>query len=180
MNGRNPNKGRHFQGAPIGKSGTQPKPRTGSPSGNFVGTGVNAKSAASPEHTPSNASGNTMSGKQLDSINSQAPEPFRNPRPGAKLTLGSPQQSGGPNKAYQPYRGSRVSVPDGDHPSTAASVSNSADKNTSFPRGNSSAVGISGSRGRGSENGKVAGLAQPRKKGNPFQQPKAQHSFYGR
>lgn len=156
-------KGRHFSGTPIAKSGTQPKPRMGSSSGGFVGTGKNSKTAATPRHSPSPSSGNRLSGKaQLEQFNTQAPEPFRNNAPGAKLDLGTTQQSGG-GAAYKPFAGSRVSVSDG---------------YTSKLGGNPSAVGVPGNRGMGRENGNVAGRSQPRRVGNNRNQPKA--SFYGR
>lgn len=156
------NKGRHFAGTPVGGNRTQPKPRTGSPSGSFVGTGVNSKSAASPNHSPSPSSGSNSRNAQLEQWNSQAPEPFRNNAPGANLTLPTPQESGA-GGAYKPFAGSRVSISDG---------------YTTKLGGNPSAVGIKGMAGRGSEQGRVAGRSQPKKSGNPFKQPKA--SFYGR
>src|SRR5579872_329492 len=128
----NPSVGRHFSGTAIAKSGIKPPRRTGSPSGNFVGTGVNRKSAAKPQTSPSRSSGNILSGNaQLEQYNQQSPEPFRNPAPGAKLDLGTPQQSGG-GGAYKTYNGSRVSVSDGD---------------TTNLGGKPSAVGIKGSAG---------------------------------
>ena len=51
----NSNQGRHMMGTPIGKGGIRPPSRTGSPSGYFVGTGVNRKSAARPEMQPRRA-----------------------------------------------------------------------------------------------------------------------------
>src|SRR5437868_5737520 len=110
------NKGRHFSGKPIAKSGTKPPSRTGSPSGNFVGTGINRKSIAGPEHSPSKSSASTNYTKQAEQFVNQSPEPFRNPHPAVKaMNTLSPQQAGGPNKAYAPFRGSRVSVNDGNN-----------------------------------------------------------------
>lgn len=164
--GRNPLVGRHFAGTPIGKSGTQPKARTGSASGNFVGTGVNRKTGATPQTRPSRTSSANNYTAQAEQITKQSPEPFRNPAFGANPALPAPQQSGGPNKAYKPFRGSRVSVDDGD---------------TTNLGGKPAAVGIRGSRGMGSENGKVAGLKQPRRVGPPgFPKGSKKPAFYGR
>jgi hypothetical protein len=84
----NPKIGRHSLGAPIAKSGTRPPSRTGSPSGYFVGTGVNRKTAARPEQSPSRTPTNVTSGNQLNAITKQAPEPFRNPARRASPQLG--------------------------------------------------------------------------------------------
>lgn len=155
MKARDIMKGRSFAGTPIAKSGIRPPSRTGSASGNFVGTGVNRKSAARPETTPSRSNSSAISGTQLEAVNRQAPEPFRNPAPGAKLNLGTPQQSGGPNRAYKAFRGTRISIPDGNNNSKAAGVGKGA--NTGYPGGNLAAVGITGNRGRGRVTRKVAG-----------------------
>ena len=89
-NTSNPKSGRHSIGAPIARSGTRPPARTGSPSGYFVGTGVNRKTAARPEHSPSRTPTNVTSGNQLNAITKQAPEPFRNRAKGASPLGGVP------------------------------------------------------------------------------------------
>jgi hypothetical protein len=77
---RDTNQGRHFMGTPIGKSGPT---RTGSPSGYFVGTGVNRKTAAKPQHNPSRSAPSTNYTRQAEQYTKQSPEPFRNPARGA-------------------------------------------------------------------------------------------------
>jgi hypothetical protein len=95
---RNPNQGRHFMGTPIGSSGPT---RTGSPSGYWVGTGVNRKTAARPEHQPSRSSASTNYTRQAQQFVKQAPEPFRNPARGAN-PLGTVQRVPNPEGTAAP------------------------------------------------------------------------------
>jgi len=172
MKSRNPMQGRHAAGTPLGAP-VKPPSRTGSASGNFVGTGKNAKTAASAEYKRRAAAPAQNYTKQAEQFTKSAPEPFRNPQPSQNPNPLKPQQSGdgvGRGGAYKPFAGSRVSVSDGYKNVNPASASK-----------NVAPVGITGSRGRGSENGKVAGLAQPKKSGSPFNQAKAKRpSFYGK
>jgi hypothetical protein len=162
--GRNPLAGRHFAGTPIGRSGIKPKPRTGSPSGNFVGGGVNSKTGARAEYKPKGTPSSQNYTTQAENITKQAPEPFRNKAFGAVPTVPSTKESG-TNKAYRAVSGSRVSI---------------AQDGNGALGGKPAAVGIRGS-GMGSENGKVAGLKQPRRVGAPgFPKGSKKPSFYGR
>lgn len=176
MKSRNPMVGRHAAGSnPAPGSPLKPPARTGSASGQFVGTGKNQKTAQKPEYSRRPAAPAQNYTKQAEQFTRSAPEPFRNSQPSQNPDPLAPQQSGGPNKSYQPFAGSRVSVSDGDKSINRVS----AGKNVA-------PVGISGARGRGSENGKVAGLAQPRKAGSPHsqggmaQKKATKPSFYGR
>lgn len=76
---RNTNQGRHLAGSPIAKSGIRPPSRTGSASGYFVGTGVNRKTAATPQHKASPSAASTNYTRQAQQFVRQSPEPFRNP-----------------------------------------------------------------------------------------------------
>ena len=83
--GRNPNVGRRGAGSPIAKSGVRPPVRTGSASGYFVGTGVNRKTAARPETSPSRSAPANNYTRQAQQFVRQSPEPFRNSARGANL-----------------------------------------------------------------------------------------------
>ena len=87
--GRNPNVGRRGAGSPIAKSGIRPPSRTGSASGYFVGTGVNRKTAASPQHKPSRSAPSTNYTRQAQQFVRQSPEPFRNPTRAANPMSGN-------------------------------------------------------------------------------------------
>ena len=172
MKGRNPSVGRHNIGAPIARSGTKPQLKRGQaePASNKITTN------ARPEYSRSRSSSANDYTRQAQQFIKQAPEPFRNPQASANPKPMQPKDTG-TSKAYQPYKGSRVSqaMP------------------TSQPQRNTPAVGISGGSqsGMGSENGKVAGLSQPRRVGDVYNQPRGKAvggyggrggapSFYGR
>jgi len=78
-NARDPNKGRHFVGSPTARNIFTPASRTGSQSGNFVGTGVNRKTAARAEYQASRSAPAQNYTRQAEQYTRQAPEPFRNP-----------------------------------------------------------------------------------------------------
>ena len=163
--GRNPLVGRHFAGTPIGKSGTQPKPRTGSPSGSGVGTGVNQKTGASPQYQAKGTQSSQNYTSQIEQITKQSPEPFRNKAFGANPVV-PPTKESGTSKPYAGVGGNRISIPQ--------------DGSTSLG-GKPAAVGIRGNVGMGRENGKVAGLKQPRRVGPPGYPAGAKKpAFYGR
>jgi hypothetical protein len=186
MKGRNPLKGRHFAGSnPAPGSPVKPPSRTGSASGNFVGGGTNRKTAQKPEYTRRKPAPATNYTSQAEQFTRSAPEPFRNPQPSANPKVQAPYETGS-SKPYPTFAGTRVSINDGVNPSKAPSPSRSKSVSGGYPGANIAAVGISGSKGRGSENGKVAGRAQPRKSGNPFTQGRFTQAkstspmFYGR
>lgn len=112
--------------------------------------------AARPETSPSRSAPSTNYTRQGEQFVKQAPEPFRNPQPSARPMGGKTVQD---NSVRKPVAGLAKSA----------------------PNNNIGAVGISGSAGRGSENGHVAGRSQPRKSGSPFNQGKSTRpAFYGR
>jgi hypothetical protein len=115
MKSRNPFAGIHASGAPIAKSGVRPPARTGSPSGFFVGTGVNRKTAAKPEMRPSRSSPAMLSGRQqLEQFNRQAPEPFRNPARGANLGgVPSDRIQGNPGRVSKPMSQAEMNLATG-------------------------------------------------------------------
>ena len=141
--------------------------------GKFVGAGVNKKTAAKPQYNRVKPAPATNYTQQAEQFTKSSPEPFRNPQPSQNPNPLPPKQSGdgvGRGAAYKPFAGSRVSVSDGYKNVNVASAAKKVGP-----------VGITGSAGRGSENGHVAGRSQPKKSGNPFNQPKAKRpSFYGR
>jgi hypothetical protein len=184
MKGRNPLKGRHFAGSPLGAP-VKPPSLAGRASGTFVGTGVNDKTNARQEVTGRKPASSRNYTTQAEQFTKSAPEPFRNSQPSANPKPLPPKETG-TSKPYPTFAGTRVSVSDGVNPSKAPSPTRSKSVSGGYPGANLAAVGISGSKGRGSENGKVAGRAQPRKSGNPFTQGKFTQAkstspmFYGR
>lgn len=165
MNARNINKGRHGIGSPIARSGITPPSRTGRPSGSFVGTGVNAKTKSPGRYTGTQPQSGTDS--KAESFVNQAPSPWDNSQPSSNPTTGAPQA--GPSVKVGGLGGKTGA---GGVPRGGSAGYGSA------PRANVGAVGISGTRGKGSDNGKVVGKQQPRRVGNVFNQPSAK--FYGR
>jgi hypothetical protein len=121
MKGRDPNKGRHAVGSPIARNIFTPNSRTGSASGNFVGTGVNRKTAAGPEHSPSRSSASTNDTRQAEQFVGQSPEPFRNPvrssNPLGQVSRDSSQGSpyGDPAAALRPGDWRRAQPQRGPH-----------------------------------------------------------------
>lgn len=167
------NKGRHFAGTPLGAP-VKPPSRTGSPSGKFIGTGVNRKTKAAAAHTSSGSLPAQNYTRQAEQYTKQSPEPFRNPQPSvAAMNTLPPKDSGEPQSAaggggYTGFKGNRISIKQG--------IQTSSGKSTNY-----AAAGIMGTRGRGSELGKVAGPKQPRKIGPPqFPSGSKRPSFYGR
>lgn len=160
MNARSPSVGRHAIGSPIARSGTKPPKRTGSPSGGGFGTGVNKKTGAKPEYNASKAKLNDNG--QIDQWVDQAPEPFRNSQPSAnpRNFQSSPKNDFG----YSQFE------------STSGLRTGGSGGYGSQPRANMSAASAGG--GLGQEKGKVIGKSQPRRAGNPKNQPQAK--FYGR
>jgi hypothetical protein len=78
----NPKVGRHAIGSSTGKP--LPNRKSQGASGNFVGTGVNRKSAAHPEYGASASASNNDYKGQIERFIDQSPAPFRNPQPGAR------------------------------------------------------------------------------------------------
>lgn len=149
MNARNTNIGRHGAGSAIARSGIKPPSRTGRATGQGVGTGVNQKTGATPSYKPGIAKKNDNG--QIDQWIKQAPEPFRNSQPAT-----NPRSSpiGTTGAGYKPTGGLAGSTPKANLNAAAAGV------------------------GKGQEKGKVIGKSQPRRAGNPKDQPVAK--FYGR
>lgn len=160
MKSRNPSVGRHGAGSAIARSGTMPPSRTGRPSGQGVGTGVNQKTGAAPSYKPGIAQKNDNG--QMDQWLKQAPEPFRNSQPSA-------------NPRNYPTGPSAKVGGVGGKTGVAGAMTGSAGYGSS-PQANMNAA--SAGVGKGQEKGHVIGKSQPRRTGNNRNQPVAK--FYGR
>lgn len=154
--------GRHNIGAPIARSGTKPPKRTGSPSGSFVGTGVNQKSKSPGRYSGTAPRSGTDS--QPEAFVNQPPSPWDNSQPSSNPTTGAP--AAGPSAKVGGAGGKT---------GAAGALTGSAGIG-SRPQTNINAASVGA--GKGQENGKVIGKSQPRRVGNVYNQPKAK--FYGR
>lgn len=178
MQGRNINKGRHSIGAPIAKSGTKPKARTGSADRLSPGARTNkgnrpitsATLMQRGKSTPNNQNYQANAAAMIK----QSPEPFRSDNPASRPDVPKTFDSGasttnGQSGKYTNYHGVEASsaIP------------------TSKPKTNPGGVGIQGrgpNSGMGSNNRLVVAGNTPktRRAGSPFSIGVKSARFYGR